>query len=258
MWRSNTFRIAEAGMARSPGARPMPSGPADPGEAPRWRRAISVARVRALVGAVGQLVGRTFLWLAGWRVEGGVPAVPKAVCIAAPHTSNWDMPFMMACALSLRIWPAWVGKEALFKWPWGWFMRWMGGVPVDRRGQQNMVQAIAELFDSRERLLLGIAPAGTRSRTDCWRSGFYHVASLAKVPVVFGFLDYGRKVCGLGPLLVLTDSVDADMDYIRAFYDPIQGRHPERKSAILLAEEVARHAPPAAQTAGCGADHRGC
>ncbi len=189
------------------------------------------------VGVIAYGLSRIYLWFSGWSVEGKVPDSAKAVFIAAPHTSNWDMPHMLACAFALRMRPSWAGKRALFKWPWGWFMRWLGGVPVDRRGHKNTVLAIAELFRQQEKLFLAVAPAGTRSRTEYWKSGFYHIAREAGVPMLCGFLDYSRKVGGLGPSILPSGDLSADMDRIREFYEDIQGKFPQLKSVIRLQDE---------------------
>jgi 1-acyl-sn-glycerol-3-phosphate acyltransferase len=189
------------------------------------------------VGVLAYWMGRVYLFFSRWNVEGEIPQITKAVFIAAPHTSNWDMPHMIACAFAMRLKPSWVGKRALFKWPWGWLMRWLGGVPVDRRGKRNSVQLIADLFGTRDKLFLGVAPSGTRGFTEYWKSGFYHIAREAGVPIMCGFLDYGRKIGGVGPAILPSGSVRADMDRIREFYKDMQGKNPKLKSLIRLKDE---------------------
>jgi 1-acyl-sn-glycerol-3-phosphate acyltransferase len=190
------------------------------------------------VGRLAWWLSRLYLKVTGWDVEGEVPECTQAVFIAAPHTSNWDMPNMIACAFAFRLKPSWAGKRALFRWPWGWFMRWMGGVSVDRRGNRNTVQLIADLFDQHDKLYLGVAPAGTRSHTEYWKSGFYHIAREAGVPIVCAFLDYKRKIGGIGPAILPTGDIKADMDRVREFYGDIQGKRPEFKSLIRLRDET--------------------
>jgi 1-acyl-sn-glycerol-3-phosphate acyltransferase len=189
------------------------------------------------VGLLAYWISRVYLFFSRWDVEGEVPQITKAVFIAAPHTSNWDMPHMIACAFAMRLKPSWVGKKALFKWPWGWFMRWLGGIPVDRRGKRNSVQLIADLFGTHDKLFLGVAPSGTRGFTEHWKSGFYHIAREAGVPIICGFLDYGRKVGGIGPAISPSGNIRADMDRIREFYGGIDGKHPKLKSLIRLKDE---------------------
>lgn len=182
-------------------------------------------------------VGSLYLRALGWRVDGRFPDVAKTVVIAAPHTSNWDMPLMLAIAWVLGIRPAWLGKQELFRGPFGWLMRRLGGVPVDRSARQNVVQQAVDRFDAVERLHLVIPPSGTRSRATHWRSGFYHIARGAGVPIVCAFLDYRRKVGGIGPVLRASGDVAADMERIRAFYAGITAKFPESATPVRLLEE---------------------
>ena len=182
-------------------------------------------------------VGRTYLTLAGWEVEGELPDVPKFVIIAAPHTSGWDLPYMISVAWVFRIQLSWLGKHTLFEGAKGSFMRWLGGIAVDRRKSNGVVGQIVDRFADTERLFLAIAPEGTRRRADLWKSGFYHMAKDANVPIVCGFLDFGRKVGGVGPAIVPTGDIAADMARLRAFYEGIEGRKPECVGDIRLAEE---------------------
>lgn len=175
--------------------------------------------------------------MAGWRVEAPPPDAAKYVLLAAPHTSNWDFVVMMAAGLALGVWPHWVGKHTLFAPPFGWFARKLRGIPVDRRASANMVEQLAAQFAGRERLVLAMPPEGTRGRAEFWKSGFYHVALAAGVPVALGYVDFGRKVAAIGPLLQPCGDVRADMDRIRAFYADKVGRHPERQGPIRLKTE---------------------
>jgi len=189
------------------------------------------------VGPVTRGLGGLYLRLSGWRVEGRLPDAPKAVVIAAPHTSNWDLPLMLAVAYVLGIRPAWLGKRELFRWPFGWLMRRLGGLPVDRGTRQNLVQQAIDRFDAVDRLLLVIPPSGTRGRATHWRSGFYHIARGARVPIVCGFLDYRRKVGGIGPAFTPSGDLAADMGELRAFYADITGRFPGSTTPVRLLEE---------------------
>ncbi len=182
-------------------------------------------------------LARLLLAGAGWRIEGEAPAVPRYVLIAAPHTSNWDLVLMLLCGMAYGVWPSWVGKDTLFRPPLGLLLRALGGIPVDRRSPQNMVEQLAALFRTRERLVLAVPPEGTRSSREKWRSGFYFIARGAGVPVCLGFLDYSRKRGGLGPLLHPSGDLRADMDVVRAFYADKKGRFPEKQGPIRLAAE---------------------
>jgi len=180
---------------------------------------------------------RIYFLLFRWEVVDEVPDTPKMVVIACPHTSNWDMPFMVAAAGILRVKINWLGKHSLFKWPYGWFMRMTGGIPVDRRAPQGLVAVAADILNSRDKIVLAVPASGTRSKKDYWKSGFYHIAMVAQVPIVCGYLDYGRKRCGLGLSFVPTGDIKADMDRIRAFYEDVRGKYPEKRSRIRLRAE---------------------
>ena len=181
-------------------------------------------------------IGRTWLRLFGWRTEGSIDH-PKMVLIAAPHTTNWDLPFMLACSYAMGFKVQWLGKHTLFRPPFGWVMRALGGVPVDRRSRHNMVEQAAALFRARERLILAVPPEGTRSRVDFWKSGFYHIARSAGVPIALGYLDFERKVGGIGGYVFPSGNVREDMDKLRAFYADKRGKHPEQESVPRLRDE---------------------
>jgi 1-acyl-sn-glycerol-3-phosphate acyltransferase len=190
-------------------------------------------RVLALLGAV-------FLRLAGWRVEGSLPhGLARAVVIAAPHTTNWDLPYMLAVSWVLGVRPSWLGKRELFRQPYGWLMRALGGVPVDRARRSNLVEQAAERLVEAERLFLVVPPSGTRRRAPHWKSGFYHIARLARVPIVCAFLDYSTKTGGIGPVFIPSGDLGADMDRLRLFYRDVRGRYPENETPIRLSEEDA-------------------
>jgi 1-acyl-sn-glycerol-3-phosphate acyltransferase len=189
------------------------------------------------VGWFARGLGRLYLRLSGWRVEGRIPGAAKAVVIAAPHTSNWDLPLMLAVSYELGIRPAWLGKLELFRWPFGGLMRWLGGLPVDRRIRQNLVHQAVASFDAVERLYLVIPPSGTRSRATHWKSGFYHIARGARVPIACAFLDYRRRVGGIGPVLAPSGDLVADMARIRAFYAGVTGKIPALTTPVRLLEE---------------------
>jgi 1-acyl-sn-glycerol-3-phosphate acyltransferase len=179
-------------------------------------------------------IAKTLLKLFGWRTEGQTPAIPKYVLIVAPHTSNWDMPVMLLLASAMRIKATWMGKHTLFRRPFGWLLRQLGGIPINRTARHNAVDQAVEAFRSSERLALGVLPEGTRKRTPHWRSGFYYIALGAGVPIVLGFADYKRKVGGIGPTIVPTGDIEADMQHIRAFYTGVSGKKPEQFGEIQV------------------------
>ncbi len=166
--------------------------------------------------------------LNGWRVEGELPQADKFLAVAAPHTSNWDLPFLLCIALYYRTRVRWIGKAALFKPPFGWLMSMLGGIPVDRSKTGNVVAEMVDVFARREKLVLGIAPEGTRAKVRNWKSGFYNIAHGACVPIALGFLDYKRKVGGIGMTMRTTGDYEADLAKIRAFYATVTPKYPDQ------------------------------
>jgi 1-acyl-sn-glycerol-3-phosphate acyltransferase len=186
---------------------------------------------------IAHCVGRFILWVTGWQVEGSVPQTGKMVIIAAPHTSNWDLLYLLGAAYSLRLSIFWLAKDSLFLPILRQVMRFFGGIPVDRSKRNNLVMQLVTRFTQQDQLAIVIPPSGTRKRTKFWHSGFYQIAKGARIHMVCGFLDYERKVAGLGPAFVPGNDVCADMDRIREFYKPIQARYPEKTSRIVLKQE---------------------
>ena len=184
----------------------------------------------------------------GWQLEGAIPEGTKAVIVAAPHSTNWDMPIMLAVCYAMGVNPSWLGKKELFRWPFGGFMRWLGGVSVDRGARQNVVQQVVDLYGVSDRLYVVIPPSATRGRAQHWKSGFYHIARGAGVPLMATFLDYRRKVGGVGPVFHPTGDLKADMDILRTFYAGVVAKYPELTTPVRLAEEGGSEAaadPPA-------------
>ena len=168
------------------------------------------------------------LKITGWRTHGRLPATPKFVIVGAPHTSNWDLPYGLFIIFVLRGKIYWLGKESLFRRPFKGFFKWLGGMPIDRSKSKNVVAQSIQQFNQNKTMILTIAPEGTRSRVKKWKTGFYHIAKGANVPIVLGFLDYRRKAGGIGPVIYPTGNIEADMKTIRAFYDGISGKFPEK------------------------------
>jgi 1-acyl-sn-glycerol-3-phosphate acyltransferase len=188
------------------------------------------------------LVARGLLRLGGWTPVGGHIDVPKAVLIAAPHTSNWDGIWGLIYRVAFHLDIHFFAKDSLFWFPLGVILRSLGGVPLDRNRPADAVPVAIAAFRTRDRYLFALAPEGTRRRQEYWKSGFYRIAREAGVPVVLGFLDYGRRRLGTGPTIDLTGDVDADMARIRRYYEDIEGRHPGNATPARL--------PPKAGAAG--------
>jgi 1-acyl-sn-glycerol-3-phosphate acyltransferase len=169
----------------------------------------------------------TFLKLTGWKLLGSLPpGAEKCVLVAAPHTSNWDLPYGLMASFAWRLNVYWLGKEQIFRPPFRGLMRWLGGIAVQRDKSNNLVSAsVTALKAAPPPLQLAIPPEGTRSKTSHWKTGFYYIAQGAQVPIVFIYLDYEKKIGGLGPIFHPTGDVDADMAAIKAFYAPIKGKN---------------------------------
>lgn len=182
------------------------------------------------VNTVFRLLSVGFLKLSGWTIEGTLPDhARKSVLIAAPHTSNWDLPYTLMVAFALRLTPHWMGKQSIFKPPFAGVMRWLGGIPVNRAQANNLVEASAQTIRAADgHLQLIVPPEGTRSKTRYWKSGFYYIALEAQVPIVLAFMDYGHKRSGLGPVFEPTGDVEADMARIKAFYKPFKGKNADQ------------------------------
>ena len=171
-----------------------------------------------------------FLRMTGWKVEGQLPpGVHKSVLIAAPHTSNWDLPYTLMAAFALGLQVRWMGKSSIFRFPFGALMRWLGGISVNREQSTNLVAASAErLRQASGALHLVVPPEGTRSKTRYWKTGFYYIALGAQVPIVMAYMDYSQKRAGLGPLFTPTGDIERDMVAIKAFYAPFKGKNAQQ------------------------------
>ncbi|NVO08294.1 MAG: 1-acyl-sn-glycerol-3-phosphate acyltransferase [Rhodoferax sp.] len=168
-----------------------------------------------------------FLKISGWKIEGCLPSDGhKSVLIAAPHTSNWDLPYTLMVAFVLRLNIYWMGKEQIFRPPFRGVMMWLGGIPVKRDSANNLVAAsVAAIKAADGPLQLVVPPEGTRSKVRYWKTGFYYIASGAGVPIVLAYMDYERKISGLGPVFHTSGDLEADMVRIQAFYAPFKGKN---------------------------------
>lgn len=164
------------------------------------------------------------LKILGWEITGEKPDIKKYVMIAAPHTSNWDFFFGILMILYFKNDVYWMGKKQIFRFPFGTIMRWFAGIPVDRNTSNNLVQTMSEEFKKRESLVIAIPPEGSRKKVHTWKTGFYHIAVGAKVPILLGFLDYEKKQGGHGHLFHPTGDIEKDMVYIKGFYKDIKGK----------------------------------
>jgi len=164
----------------------------------------------------------------GWRVVGSMPQIKKYIIAVAPHTSNWDFPLGVAARSILRIQRAqFLGKSQLFKPPFGWFFRALGGHPVERTTSTDMVDQVVKIFNRHDEFVLALAPEGTRKKVDKLRTGFYYIAKGAHVPIVPVGFDFGNKQIVVCNPLYTSDDMEGDMEKILSFYRTIKGRNPD-------------------------------
>lgn len=176
-------------------------------------------------GRFGRWLGRTVLQLGGWRIEGQFPDEPRLVLLAAPHSSAWDAVWGLAAKLALGVDIAFLAKAELFKGPLGWLLRKFGGIPVDRSQARGAVEQAAASIRNAGRMWFVLAPEGTRRRVEHWKSGFWHIARAADVPVFCAYFHYPDKIIGLGRRFEMTGNLAHDMATIREYYRPFVGKH---------------------------------
>ena len=172
--------------------------------------------------------------MSGWTAVGDEAPANKVLFIAAPHTSNWDGVLVLTYRVATKLDIRFFAKQSLFWFPLGLLLRGLGGIPLNRTEPGAAVRKAVGAFDENERFYLALAPEGTRSRRAHWKSGFYRIAEGANVPIVLGFLDYGNKRIGMGPMIELSGDRDADLARIREFYEPVRGRWPAKASPVRL------------------------
>ena len=180
-------------------------------------------------------LGHTLLEAMGWRMEGEGPRDSKFVLIAAPHTSNWDLPLMLAMSYISGYKLSWLGKHTLFQGPLRrHFFTWLGGLPVDRTAPQGLVQQVVDAFEQSDSLIVAIPPEGKRRKVSGWKTGFYYIAHGAQVPLVLGYLDYRTRVGGFGPRFETTGDIEADFEVFREFYGEMEGKFPAWTSEVCV------------------------
>ncbi|MGJ3254957.1 MAG: lysophospholipid acyltransferase family protein [Alcanivorax sp.] len=185
--------------------------------------------------AFSRSLARGFLRLAGWRVTNPMPEVPKAVIIGGPHTSNWDGIFTLAAMMQLGLDAHVMIKDSAFKGVLGSLLRWMGALPIDRNKAAGVVDQTVEQFNSRDKLVMVVAPEGTRGGATQWKTGFYRIAEKAGVPIVLATADYRKKEITFARVIEPCGDVEKDMAEILECYARVHPRHPDRLSAPLKA-----------------------
>jgi len=176
-----------------------------------------------IITPVLRFVAMLILKLIGWKAVGKQIDISRFVLIGAPHTSNWDFPLMLLVVLKLRLQVFWMGKHTLFPFPFGGLMRWLGGIPVDRSKSHNVVNETVRLYKEHANFVVLVPPEGTRSKVTTWKSGFYHIANNAGVPILLGYVDAAKKEAGLADFFYPSGDIDTDMQLIRSFYADKKG-----------------------------------
>jgi 1-acyl-sn-glycerol-3-phosphate acyltransferase len=188
-----------------------------------------------------QRIARLILRLCGWEAVGDVPALDKAVFVAAPHTSNWDGVWMLVYKVAINVDVRFLAKHTLFWWPLGNVLSALGAMPINRSATQDTVNQLVEKFAANDQLFLALAPEGTRRWQPYWKTGFYQIAKSANVPVVLAFIDYKKKKLGVGITLPDGQTMEQDLATIRDFYAQFTACNPERRGPVAFPPEWTFH-----------------
>jgi len=180
-------------------------------------------------------LARGIFRLAGWTLVGDLPR--KGIFVGAPHTSNWDFIVTLLVTWQSGLSPRILVKKEFFRGPMGWLLRLTGGIPVDRKNPAGVVDELVRQAARADSFVLVLAAEGSRSKAEYWKSGFYRLSQQTGLPILMGFVDGATKTAGIGPSLVPSGNVKADMDLIRAFYADKNGFYPEKKTEPRLREE---------------------
>lgn len=174
-----------------------------------------------------RFIGQLYTALMGWKYAGEFPDLPKFVMIIAPHTSNFDFPMGLAPLFTLGLRLSFMAKSSLFWEPLGTYMRWLGGAAIERKATGGYVQAAIAQFEQRDQFILAITPEGTRTKVDRWKTGFYHIAQGAGVPILPLIFDYSRREFRFEELLIPSDDMEGDIKILQSYYNAGQARKPE-------------------------------
>ena len=180
-----------------------------------------------------RFLSNSIMRLIGWKVEGTLPNLPKYIIIGAPHTSNWDFLLFLATIFHLKVDARYMGKAELFRGPFGWFFYWCGGIAVDRKKSQGLVEQMVEACNNSDKFILTIAPEGTRHKVKEWKRGFYHIAKGAGIPIIMAKVDGKKKAMCVGEIFHLTEDMEADMLAIQDAFKGMVGINPRKKYITL-------------------------
>ena len=183
-----------------------------------------------IISPIFRFISNSIMRLAGWRVDGKMPDLPKYIIVGAPHTSNWDFVLFLGIVFRLKLNVRYMGKAELFNNPFGWFFYWCGGIPVDRKKSTGLVEQMVDVCNQSEKFVLVIAPEGTRYQVHEWKRGFYHIAKSTNIPIVMVKVDGAHKTAHAGEVFHLTNDIEADMKSIQDAFNGMTGINPRQKT----------------------------
>ena len=192
-----------------------------------------------IISPIFRFISNSIMRLAGWRVDGKMPDLPKYIIVGAPHTSNWDFVLFLGIVFRLKLNVRYMGKAELFNNPFGWFFYWCGGIPVDRKKSTGLVEQMVDVCNQSEKFVLVIAPEGTRYQVHEWKRGFYHIAKSTNIPIALVKVDGAHKIAHAGEVFHLTNDIEADMKSIQDAFNGMTGinsRQKTKKKYITLQE----------------------
>ena len=175
-----------------------------------------------------QWLGVEALFALGWQISGSIPNEERIVIVVAPHTSNWDFLVGMSSILALNLNVKWLGKKSLFMPGISWFFRWLGGIPVDRKNPNTLIEHIVKIVDRENGLMIGVAPEGSRKKVDRWKSGFLRIASQTKSKIMFIGIDATSKTLKIGQLFEPSGDTEKDIIFVMDYYKQFKGINPNQ------------------------------
>ena len=195
---------------------------------PTFENNLVPEHLRANRSAFTRWFGKSFLRFFGWRVEGSIANAERVLITAAPHTSNWDAVLGLAAVLGLNVRLHFLGKHTIFVPGLKWFMRWLGGIPVNRQNPEGVIEHVNQLVDKHEGIVIVIAPEGTRKKAEKWKTGFLRIAKASQCTIQMGALDFVNKRIVLGDMYEPTGDNQADIKNIKQWYSQYKGKFPEQ------------------------------